>query len=597
MNKKVLIVGSGGREHALAWKLNQSEQVSQVFVAPGNDAMKAHAEVCAVTTHEAILELVKEHAIDLTVIGQEVYLVNGLADELRAQGYAVAGPSAAAAALEGSKAFAKTFMHKHNIPTASYESFSEVTPALEYLDTMSAPWVIKADGLAAGKGVLICDNKEEAIEGIQNILGGQFGEAGHSLIIESFLKGEEASCFVLSDGNDFVLFPFVQDHKRIGELDTGLNTGGMGAYSPAPVVTPEVREYVLDNIVAPTISGMKEDGIPYCGILYIGLMIHEGEAQVVEYNCRFGDPECQPLMMQLGSDLFPLMMASAEGILLKQVAPQWLNQAAVCVVLASEGYPEAYEKGKIISGIDASHIGGDGVMSCIFHSGTCLDGNVFRTNGGRVLGVTTLGNTHEEALQNAYDLAQTVYWEGVIYRRDIALKGMLALRDQRPEVSVGIIMGSASDFAIAKKTTDILEQFGVGYEVCVASAHRSPERVQHFVQTAESKGAETFIAIAGMAAHLPGVVASGTARPVIGVPVRATMDGWDALLSIAQMPLGVPVATVAINGGANAALLAIQILAIHYTDLRAALKLYKLKMEQKVIQSHESVITNAKLNS
>lgn len=585
---KVLVVGSGGREHALAWKMKQSPQVSQVYVAPGNDGMRAEFEVHSLTSQEEIIELVKNEGIELTFVGQEVYLVEGLVDAMEETGCRVVGPTSAAAALEGSKAFSKNFMKRHNIPTAEHSSFEDPERAIDYLESMDhGPYVIKTSGLAAGKGVLICETLSEARKVVQEVLSGEaFGDAGSTIVIEEFLKGEEASYFVLTDGKDFVSFPSCQDHKRVGELDTGLNTGGMGAYSPAPVVTDEVEQQIIETVVKPTIEGMAKERNPYKGILYIGVMIDKGVPKVVEYNCRFGDPECQALMMRLESDLVPLLEAVATESLGKE-KPVWREEAATCVMLASGGYPEAYEKGAIISGLDAV-TQESSEKSFVFHSGTKLDGSVYRTNGGRVLGVTALGKNLEESLKEAYQLVKKISWDGMHYRTDIGVKGLLHYRDNRPEKSVAIVIGSQSDLDIAKKATALLEKFNVGYRLCITSAHRTPERTRKFIEESEAMGVEVFIAMAGMAAHLPGVVAAESTRPVIGVPIVSTLDGMDSLLAIAQMPPGVPVATMATNGGANAAILAVQILSLAYTDLRAQLKLHKIEMAHKVIasQSH-----------
>lgn len=592
---KVLIVGSGGREHALAWKMKQSSKVDQVFVAPGNDGMSTHFDVTPLETHDEIISFVKEQNIDLTFVGQEVYLVNGLADQMIAAGCNVVGPTAAAAALEGSKEFSKDFMKRHHIPTAAYGTFTELKKAQNYLETLHPPYVIKANALAAGKGVVICHDLESALAALEPMLSGEaFEGAGKTVVIEEFLTGEEASYFVMTDGKDFVSFPSCQDYKRIGELDTGPNTGGMGAYSPAPVVTPAIENKIINNIVKPTIEGMAQEGNPYKGVIYIGLMIDNDEPKVIEYNCRFGDPECQPLMMRLKSDLMSLSLAVVNETLNEEQV-EWDDRPAACIMLASGGYPEKYEKGKIISGIEASSSLGNNLSqgglpptSIIFHSGTKREGPIFRTNGGRVLGVTSLGDTLEEALSKTYQTIQKIHWDGMVYRRDIGIKGLMYYQDNRPKVSVGIVIGSQSDLEIAKKATAILEKFNVGYRLCISSAHRTPERTRCFISETEAEGAQVFIAMAGMAAHLPGVVAAETTKPVIGVPIVSTLDGMDSLLAIAQMPPGVPVATMATNGSVNAAILAVQILSLNYTDLRAHLKLYKMEMSQKVELSHKN---------
>ena len=584
------MIGSGGREHALAWKMNQSPQVTKVFAAPGNDGMRADAMPVSLENHEAIVSFIEQENIDLTFVGQEGYLVAGLVDQIEAQGYKAFGPSAAAAALEGSKAFAKDFMQRHQIPTASYGIFQEKEKAFAYLETLPAPYVVKASGLAAGKGSVICQDLHQAQTTVQQMLSGDaFGDAGTTVVIEEFITGEEASFFIFTDGQNFVSLPSCQDYKTIGELDTGLNTGGMGAYSPAPVITPAIEEKVIQQIVEPTIVGMANEGKPYRGVLYIGLMIDGEQVRVVEYNCRFGDPECQPLMMRLKSDLLTLALATVEGTLHEQ-KPEWYQEAAACVMLVSRGYPGNYENGKIISGIDAlphEKCQDEEELWHIFHSGTRLDGSVYRTNGGRVLAVTALGTTLEKALAESYKVVERIHWDGLTYRRDIGAKGLLHFRDNRPERSVGIVLGSASDLEVAQKATAILKKFGVGYRLWISSAHRSPERTRQFIKDSESIGIEVFIAVAGMAAHLPGVVASETTKPVIGVPIVSTLNGMDALLAIAQMPPGVPVATMATNGTVNAAILAVQILSLRYTDLRMQLMLHKIEMEQKIVASQK----------
>ena len=587
---KVLVIGSGGREHALAWKMKQSPRVTKVFVAPGSDGMRSHAVPVSLENHDAILSFIQQEYIDLTFVGQEDYLVEGLVDKIETRGYKAFGPGAAAAALEGSKAFAKDFMLQHHIPTAAYGIFHEEIEAFAYLETLQAPYVVKANGLAAGKGSVICHDLDQAQITVRQMLSGEaFGDAGTTVVIEEFMTGEEASFFILTDGQNFVSLPSCQDYKTIGELDTGLNTGGMGACSPAPVITPAIEKIVIRQIVEPTIMGMAKEGSPYRGVLYIGLMIDGERVRVVEYNCRFGDPECQSLMIRLKSDLFTLALATLDGNLSEQ-NPEWHHEAAACVMLVSQGYPGKYENGKIISGIDAlsqEQPQDEKVWRYIFHSGTRLDGSVYRTHGGRVLGVTALGSTLEKALAESYQVVNRIHWDGLTYRRDIGAKGLLHFRDNRPERSVGIVLGSASDLEVAQKATAILKKFGVGYRLWISSAHRSPERTRQFIRESESTGIEVFIAVAGMAAHLPGVVASETTKPVIGVPIVSTLNGLDALLAIVQMPPGVPVATMATDGTVNAAILAIQILSLRYTDLRMQLMLHKIEMEQKIVASQK----------
>jgi len=578
---RLLIVGAGGREHALAWKCKQSPKITSLHVTPGNGGIEEIAECWYLTEHNRILERAKAERIDLAIIGQEDYLVDGLSEALEAEGIAVFGPGRAAARLEGSKVYAKEFMQRHGIPTARFQKFADVAAAKKYLGGISPPYVIKASGLAAGKGVLICSDIETAKEGLDSIMvAKQFGEAGNEIVIEEFLEGEEASFFVFTDGNSHIALPTLQDHKRQLELDSGPNTGGMGCYSPAPVVNGIVTEKVIREIVEPTLKGMAAEGHPYKGILYIGLMIKDNQPRVVEYNIRFGDPECQPLMLLLDSDLVEIAMAVAKGSL-DSLRVQWKQRAAVIIVLASGGYPGSYEKGFTIQGLEELQ---SSQQQMVFHAGTRRDGNRFLTAGGRVLGVACLGENLEKALQAAYRNVSRLSWPGMQYRRDIGIKGLKHDPTGRKDLQVVVIMGSASDRKIADKAAAILDRFDVRYEIVVSSAHRTPARTREVIRSAEARGAEVFIAIAGMAAHLPGVVAAETRFPVIGVPVNASpLGGQDSLLSIVQMPPGIPVATVGIDRGDNAALLAIQILSISCPYLRASHFEYRLQMEQKVI--------------
>ncbi|MDT8447735.1 MAG: phosphoribosylamine--glycine ligase [bacterium] len=577
---KVLVVGAGGREHALAYALKKSPQCQSLAVTPGNGGIAQIAECWGLTDLDQIVSRAQAEGIGLVFAGQEDYLVQGLADQLEAAGIMVVGPSAAAAALEGSKAFAKAFMARHQIPTSGYQAFTSATPAKQFLATLSAPYVIKASGLAAGKGVVIAEDLASAEAAVDEMLGGKFGEAGETLVIEEFMPGEEASYFVFTDGKDYLSLPSLQDHKRVFELDRGPNTGGMGCYSPAPILSPEVEEQVKQEVVEPTIKGMAADGHPYKGVLYIGLMIHQGRAKVVEYNIRFGDPECQPLMMLFDADLVRLGEKLAQGRL-KEFEARWKPQAAACVVLASGGYPGPYAQGQVIQGLEEVECNDE---LQVFHAGTAADSNRFKTNGGRVLAVTALGETLQAALDKAYAAAAHIHWPGMQLRRDIGLKGLK--KGVPTGKKVGIIMGSASDMKVAQKGTKLLDQFGIRYEVIVSSAHRTPERTRDTLHRWHREGVEVFIAIAGMAAHLPGVVASETGLPVIGVPASGSaLSGQDALLAVVQMPPGIPVATVGIDRGDNAAVLALQILSIKYPALKAVHVEYRLQMEQAVIAS------------
>ncbi|MBT4087599.1 MAG: phosphoribosylamine--glycine ligase [Deltaproteobacteria bacterium] len=580
----VLIIGAGGREHALAWKCRQSPKITTLHVTPGNGGIESIADCWYLTDHQEILAKAKAEKIQLAIVGQEDYLVEGLTELLEAENIAVFGPSQAAARLEGSKVFAKEFMERNHIPTAGFGKFDDVGAAKSYLKEINAPYVIKANGLAAGKGVLICSDLETAEQGLDEIMvKRQFGNAGAQVVIEEFLEGEEASFFVFTDGKNHIRLPSLQDHKRQLELDQGLNTGGMGCYAPAPLVTDALTAKVVEQVVEPTLRGMAEEGYPYKGILYIGLMIKDDQPRVVEYNIRFGDPECQPLMMLLDSDLVEIALAVAE-CRLNDMTVQWKQQSAVTVILASGGYPGSYEKGFTIQGLEEVKATD---QQMVFHAGTKRDQNRYLTAGGRVLGITCLGKDLEEALKMAYQNVAMISWPGAQYRRDIGLKGLKRATTGKKALQVAIIMGSKSDQKIADKATTIFDQCNVAYEVIVSSAHRTPERTRQFIHEAEQRGAEVFIAIAGMAAHLPGVVAAETRFPVIGVPGNAsTLGGQDALLSIVQMPPGIPVATVGIDRGDNAALLAVQILSIKYPYLKAYHFEYRLQMEQKVIASN-----------
>ena len=580
----ILIIGAGGREHSLAWKCKQSPKTETLHVTPGNGGIESIANCWYLTDHEKIVQKAKDEQIDLVLIGQEDYAVNGLTEMFLAEKIKVFGASQKAAQLEGSKEFSKQFMKRHHIPSADFQSFQDPEQAKAHLASLQPPYVIKASGLAAGKGVLICQDLESAERGIKEIMQDKvFGDAGNTVVIEEFMDGEEASWFVFTDGRNYVSLPSLQDHKRQLELDQGLNTGGMGCYAPAPVVTSDVEKIVTETIVEPTLKGMVEEGNPYKGILYVGLMIKDGQPRVVEYNIRFGDPECQPLMMLLDSDLVEIAEAVADECL-DNVQVQWKNKAAATVILASGGYPQSYQKGFTIQGLEEIEISDD---LMIFHAGTKRDGNRYLTSGGRVLGLTTTGDNLLDALNKAYDNTGKISWPGMQFRRDIGIKGLKRTRTRPENVTlVGILLGSASDMKIANKATDLFDKFGVEYELIVSSAHRTPERTRDFVQNAPKKGIEVFITVAGMAAHLPGVVAAESHLPVIGVPVNASAyAGHDALLSIAQMPPGIPVATVGVDRGDNAALLALQILSIKYPEFRACHVEYRLQMEQKVINS------------
>jgi len=423
----ILVIGSGGREHALAWKASQAKNVEKVFVAPGNagTALEPNLEnvEIGVGEFEELANFAKSNQVQLTIVGPEAPLVDGVVDYFQEQQLACFGPSKGAAQLEGSKAFTKDFLARHKIPTAEYQNFTEVEPALAYLQEKGAPIVIKADGLAAGKGVIVAETLEQAEEAVKDMLSGNaFGDAGCRVVIEEFLDGEEASFIVIADGDNVLPMATSQDHKRVGEGDTGPNTGGMGAYSPAPVVTTEIHRRIMDEVIMPTIDGMKNEGHEYTGFLYAGLMIMpDGTPKVIEYNCRFGDPETQPIMMRLRSDLGSLCLAALDKKLDSHKA-DWDERPAMGVVLAAGGYPGSYPKGDIISGLDRSDI--DQNQAKIFHAGTKQTTEGVATNGGRVLCATALGENVSEAQKNAYTLADTIGWNGMFMRRDIGYRAV-----------------------------------------------------------------------------------------------------------------------------------------------------------------------------
>ena len=421
----VLVIGGGGREHALAWKAAQSSTVDTVFVAPGNAGTATEPKLknvdIGVTDTDALLNFAEHNSVALTIVGPEAPLVAGVVDAFEKAGQKIFGPTQAAAQLEGSKAFTKDFLARHAIPTADYANFTEIEPAVAYVKEKGAPIVVKADGLAAGKGVIVAETIEDAEAAIRDMLAGNaFGDAGSRVVIEEFLDGEEASFIVMVDGKNVLPFATSQDHKRAADGDKGPNTGGMGAYSPAPVVTPDIHQRIMDEVIVPTVEGMASEGHPYKGFLYAGLMIMaDGTPKVIEYNCRFGDPETQPIMLRLQSDLVALCLKACKG----ELAGTHIDfdpRASVGVVLAAGGYPGDYAKGKVINGLDdAAKLDGK-----VFHAGTALNGDDVVTSGGRVLCATALGNSVTEAQQQAYVLTKAIDWEDVYYRNDIAYRAI-----------------------------------------------------------------------------------------------------------------------------------------------------------------------------
>ena len=424
---KVLVIGGGGREHAMAWKLSQSPKVTRVYVAPGNGGTalaSRHMDNIAITDVRALREWAQAEKIGLTVVGPEAPLAAGVVDEFRAHGLRIFGPTKAAAQLESSKAFSKAFMRRHGIPTADYDTFTDPVAAHAFIDRLGAPIVIKADGLAAGKGVVVAMTLQEAHDAVDFMLvdnkyGVTHNDGGARVVIEEFLEGEEASFIVLCDGKNVTALATSQDHKRLLDGDLGPNTGGMGAYSPAPVVTPDVHARAMREIILPTIRGMEKDGIPFTGFLYAGLMIDaQGRPKTLEFNCRMGDPETQPIMMRLKSDLLDLLGAAIDGKL-DQVDLQWDRRPALGVVMAAHGYPEDPRKGDAITGLPPE---ADDAM--VFHAGTVLEDGVVRTSGGRVLCVTVLADSVRLAQQRAYDVARGIHFDGAQYRRDIGYRAI-----------------------------------------------------------------------------------------------------------------------------------------------------------------------------
>lgn len=588
----ILVIGSGGREHALVWKIAQSKRVEKVWCAPGNAGIARVAECVDIAADdvEELLAFAKQEKIDLTVVGPEASLAAGIVDVFEEAGLMIFGPSKKASILEGSKVFSKEFMEKYQIPTAKFKVFQEPKKAKKYIDKVGAPVVVKADGLAAGKGVIVAATVKEAKAAVEAIMASrQFGDAGERVVVEACLKGEEASFIAFTDGKTVLPLPTSQDHKAAYDGDKGPNTGGMGAYSPAPVVTDAIADFVMNRVMQPTVDGLAAEGRPFKGMLYAGLMIDGDDVKVLEFNCRFGDPECQPLLMRLQSDIVDIFEAACKGELDK-VEMKIDPRPAVCVVMASGGYPGSYEKGKVIIGLPKAEKVADVV---IFHAGTARLKSRLTNVGGRVLGVTAIGATLEDAIVAAYSAVDMIRWPGCQYRRDIGAKALNRLpagdaADSRPAVSgvqVGIVMGSDSDLPVMRAAADFLKSMGIVCEMTVASAHRTPEKAAAYARTAEERGLKAIIAGAGMAAHLAGVLAAHTDLPVIGVPLDASsLNGLDALLSTVQMPPGVPVATMGIGkaGAKNAGVFVCRMLALTNPELRGKLTDFRQQMADEV---------------
>ena len=578
---KVLVVGGGGREHSLVWKIAQSPRVKKIYCAPGNAGIAELATCLPIGPGDInkLVEFARKEKIDLTIVGPEDPLCKGIVNIFEKNGLRVFGANQRAAEIESSKSFAKYLMNKYGINTAFGKTFTSYKKAENYIRKTGAPIVVKADGLAAGKGVIICETVTEAIDALKLIMKNRaFGDAGNKVIVEECLTGEEASFLAFTDGKNLLPLPSSQDHKAIYDNDEGPNTGGMGAYSSAPIIDRYMHKKIMEEIMIPAVRAMAEEDRPYKGVLYAGLMIDKDQIRVLEFNARFGDPEAQPLLMRMKNDIVPIMEATIDGTIDK-CKLEIDDRAAVCVVMASKGYPGSYKKGMPISGLKDVRKMKDVV---VFHAGTAEKEKKLVANGGRVLGVTALGNSVKKAVSRAYSAVSRITWDGVYYRSDI---GQKALKRIEEPPRVGIVMGSDSDYEVMEETVAVLKKFGIPFEMTVASAHRSPEKVHEFACSAQKRGLKVIIAGAGHAAHLAGVIAAYTSLPVIGVPIDSSaLKGLDSLLSTVQMPPGIPVATVAIGkpGARNAGILAAQILAVSDTRLGKMLDEYKIEISAKV---------------
>ncbi len=592
---KILVIGSGGREHALVWKLKQSPRASHIFCAPGNAGIKKLATPVAIAADdiEGLVAFAEKEQIDLTIVGPEDPLTLGIVDVFEERGLRIFGPSGLGAVLEASKVFTKNFLKKYKIPSATYKVFKKSNAAKKYINKVGAPIVVKADGLAAGKGVIVAQTKKEAKKAVDLIMKDKaFGDAGLEVVIEECLRGEEVSFIAFTDGKTILPLPSSQDHKAVYEGDKGPNTGGMGAYSPAPVLTDKMSERVIREVMLPTIQGMAAEGRPYKGMLYAGLMIKGDEIKVLEFNCRFGDPECQPLLMRLKSDLVDIFEAVIDERL-DEITLKIDPRPTVCVVMASGGYPGSYDTGHIVSGLGKVR-GVKNVM--VFHAGTTVKNSRTVTAGGRVLGITALGADISKAIEQAYKAVDMISWKGCYVRRDIGHRALNRVESNQNGPEVGIVMGSDSDLPVMTAAADFLKSMGIDYELTISSAHRTPTEAAEYARTAAKRGIKVIIAGAGMAAHLAGVLAAHTDVPVIGVPIDASpLNGLDALLSTVQMPPGVPVATMGIGkpGAKNAAVITTRILALSDSDLQKRLEEFREKMATEVRNKNRKLKSRA----
>ena len=585
---KVLVVGGGGREHALIWKIAQSKRVKKIFCAPGNAGIARMATCVPIGAAEIdkLLAFAMDEKIGLTIVGPEDPLSKGIVDQFEAAGMRIFGASQKAARIESSKSFAKAVMEKYGIPTAKGCTFTSYAQAQAYVKKMGAPLVVKADGLAAGKGVIVCSTQKMAMDALKQIMvDREFGDAGDQVVVEECLVGEEASFLAFTDGKTVLPLPSSQDHKPVFDDDKGLNTGGMGAYSPAPIVDQYVHQRIMNEVMIPMVKGMAAEGCPYKGVLYAGLMIDRDRLKVLEFNGRFGDPEAQPLLVRMKDDIIPVI----EAVIDERLDTCRLDidpRASVCVVMASGGYPGKYKKGLEIKGIDAANRMRD---VFVFHAGTSAKGKKILSQGGRVLGVTALGDTVEAAINKAYKAVAKIKWSKVHYRTDIGKKALIRMQ-AIPQV--GIVMGSDSDLKVMEGALGIFKKFGIPIEMTVASAHRSPQRAAVYATSARERGLKAIIAGAGHAAHLAGVLAAHTTLPVIGVPIDSScLQGLDALLATVQMPPGIPVATSSIGkpGAKNAAILAVQMMAISDPSLAEQLETFKKEMAAEVEKKAEKL--------
>ena len=578
---KILVVGGGAREHALVWRLRQEPGVANVICAPGNAGTGVDANrPVDVSDPSVILALAEDESVDLTVVGPELPLALGVRDLFAARGRLLFGPSRVAAQLESSKAFAKDFMARHGVPTARFRVCDTVGDALDAVSgqEFGFPVVVKADGLAAGKGVTVAPDRATAERAIRDaMVEGRFGSAGRRVVIEECLVGPEVSFFAICDGRQALALPTAQDHKRAFDGDTGPNTGGMGAFSPSALVTPDIDALIKREIVEPVLEGFAAQGDPYHGFLYVGLMLTPDGPRVIEFNVRLGDPEAQVVLPMVSGDLAPAFEAAARGALGTGPLAQ-THDPHVGVVLASGGYPGAYATGAPIDGLETA-AALDDVL--IFHAGTAVRDGAIVTTGGRVLTVVGRGADVRPTRPRRASPSRASRCVRTLVRRPYSRARIQDMSD----LQVQILMGSGSDAGVMANTVRTLRELGITCDITVASAHRSPDRVRRVMEEAVTRGVKVFVVGAGAAAHLAGVVAAHTALPVIGVPIDSSpLGGFDALLATVQMPPGIPVATVAVGkaGATNAAVLAAQILAVGDPAVGTRLDDYRRGLTEKV---------------